>query len=244
MRLAFNFASGSADADEALLGPFLNCKTLSPSQSLYAFSFQSQMDTNLDYSYASLYSPTSHALPKRSRSRFVTTLKHVVYRSTNKPPTLSRSSTAPNKVSSKNLTRSWDSWHITWKRRGQTPGMDDYLTLEQLENVWYKQDFYVGCISVPQKVTQYTFTEAVEAPLIAEHNVSARRQQESQPLPNLENFLPNNPSSHDTIIDGAIHPALRPVPYLKDLPTLTPEAATSHRLVVSVPDTHWTYGRD
>ena len=202
------------------------------------------MDTNLDFSYASLYSHRSQVPPKRSRSRFVTTLKHVIQRSTSKPPKLARITTGSKIAPPKNLIRSWENWHSAWKRRVQSPGMDDYLTLEQLENVWYKQDFYVGCTSVPQEVTQYTFTEAVESPLITEHNVSARQQQELQSVSNLVPFLPNDPSRGDTIIDGAIHPALRPIPYLEDSPTMTPQAKPSYRLVVSVPNTLWTYGRD
>ncbi|KAL8677231.1 MAG: hypothetical protein Q9186_006324 [Xanthomendoza sp. 1 TL-2023] len=43
----------------------------------------------------------------------------------------------------------------TRTRKGQhsrehVPSMIDYLTLAQLENVWYKQDSYKGTVSVPQ----------------------------------------------------------------------------------------------
>lgn len=34
--------------------------------------------------------------------------------------------------------------------REHIPSMIDYLTLAQLENVWYKQDAYKGCVSAPQ----------------------------------------------------------------------------------------------
>ena len=129
-----------------------------------------------------------------------------------------------------------------WKRRGQTPGMDDYLTLEQLENVWYNQDFYVGCVSVPQTVAQYTFTEAVEAPLIADHSSGARQHRSS---PNLNNASSGAPLDGSIIIDGSVHPALRPTPYLEDSPSILEEhAAPVSRRAVAVPDTNWTYGRD
>ena len=138
-----------------------------------------------------------------------------------------------------------DNWQTMWKRRGQTPGMEDYLTLEQLENVWYKQDFYVGCMSLPQVVTQYTFTEAVEVPLIAEHNPDTRQHREPRPPPDLDSPLPPIPGQNaSTCIDGAIHPALRPNPYLNDSPALTPPVLPPGRLAVAVPDTNWTYGRD
>ncbi|MCJ1225329.1 hypothetical protein MMC12_001978 [Toensbergia leucococca] len=37
------------------------------------------------------------------------------------------------------------------RHREQIPSMIDYLTLEQLENVWRKQDTYKGCVEIPQK---------------------------------------------------------------------------------------------
>ncbi|KAI4250156.1 MAG: hypothetical protein L6R40_000328 [Gallowayella cf. fulva] len=36
------------------------------------------------------------------------------------------------------------------RSREQIPSMIDYLTLAQLENVWYKQDSYKGTVSAPQ----------------------------------------------------------------------------------------------
>ncbi|KAL8714588.1 MAG: hypothetical protein Q9220_001536 [cf. Caloplaca sp. 1 TL-2023] len=36
------------------------------------------------------------------------------------------------------------------RHRENVPSMIDYLTLAQLENVWYKQDSYKGCVSTPQ----------------------------------------------------------------------------------------------
>ena len=36
------------------------------------------------------------------------------------------------------------------RSREQVPSMIEYLTLAQLENVWYKQDSYKGTVSAPQ----------------------------------------------------------------------------------------------
>ena len=92
--------------------------------------------------------------------------------------------------------------------------MDDYLTLEQLEGIWTKQDSYVGCVSAPQKITQYTYDEAVEAPLIADHSTGPRQQQVSSVVLDLDRELPPLPALPDqndaTVVDGTLHPALRP----------------------------------
>ena len=55
------------------------------------------------------------------------------------------------------------------QRRGETPGMDDYLTLAELENVWQTQDVYLGCYDAPQRARGYTYTDPVEAPTITKH---------------------------------------------------------------------------
>lgn len=55
------------------------------------------------------------------------------------------------------------------QRRGQTPGMDDYLTLTELENVWSTQDAYLGCHDAPQRVSGYDFRDPVEVPTISKH---------------------------------------------------------------------------
>ena len=200
------------------------------------------MDLTTDSSFASLYSSPSHFPSKgRRRPRFLKTLKSFAHGSNEILTGWKCPKNGHPEISSQDSGRP-HAWPSLWKRRGQTPGMDDYLTLEQLENVWYNQDFYVGCVSVPQMVTKYTFTEAVEAPLIADHDSSARQP---RPRPN-----PNSPSSspphHDpTVIDGSVHPALRPTPYLEDSPIiLKHHPATTGRRAVAVPTTNWTYGRD
>ena len=201
----------------------------------------------MDSSFESLYSSPSQKLRKESRSpRYLSAWKCLTHGS-KKEPLVSKSPWKANKKTASQDTprsHSWDSWQIM-KPRGRTPGMDDYLTLEQLENVWYKQDSYVGCVSVPQIVTEYTFTEAVEAPLIAEHSLDAQQQRLRRPASDINNRPPSAPSPNGTLlIDGTIHPALRPVPYLKDYSKSTPDLGSSNRVAVSVPDTNWTYGRD
>lgn len=126
--------------------------------------------------------------------------------------------------------------------------MDDYLTLAQLENAWHKQDSYVGCVIAPQKITQYTFQEAVEAPLIANHTsrIRSRSHQGPRIAPDLNGPLPSPPRRDETtVIDGAVHPALRPIPYLADnTPIMTLHDVPQRRLASEVPDTSWTYGRN
>ena len=57
------------------------------------------------------------------------------------------------------------------QRRGHTPNLDDYLTLSQLENVWQTQDVYLGCYDAPQRTTNYSYTDPVEAPTVTKHQV-------------------------------------------------------------------------
>ncbi|KAL6716523.1 hypothetical protein ACLMJK_006090 [Lecanora helva] len=201
------------------------------------------MAISLDESFASLYNSSNSLPSRRSRSPLITTFKYFNRRSKSKSRIGACTKNVPAEPALKAPTKSWDNWHLSWKRRGQTPGMDDYLTLEQLENVWYKQDFYVGCISVPQEATQYTFTEAVEVPLIAEHTVRAQRQRE-QPLALRQPSANGVPRDTATMVDGVIHPALRPVPYVVDSSSSRSQAAAPvDRVAVAVPNTNWTYGR-
>ena len=145
---------------------------------------------------------------------------------------------------------SWDV-SVPWKRRGQTPGMDDYLTLAQLEECLDRQSSYIGCMEIPQQVTQYSFTETAEAPLIAKHSTDTQPtpsyQEESERrirLSHLANQI--NPA----VIDGVTHPALRE-PAVQSIPSIVvdkelPPIKTqfeSRRLAVPVPSTNWTYGR-
>ena len=145
------------------------------------------------------------------------------------------------------------SWDLStpWKRRGQTPGMDDYLTLAQLEECLDRQNHYIGCIEVPQQVTQYSFSETAEAPLIAKHSTDTRppqtTQEESEPRIRLSH-LANQTNS--AVIDGVTHPAFREsamqaIPSIivdKELPPIKPDFEAD-RLGVPVPSTNWTYGR-
>ena len=143
---------------------------------------------------------------------------------------------------------SWDA-STRWKGRGQTPGMDDYLTLAELEECLDRQSIYIGCIEIPQQVTNYPFNESAEAPLIANHSTDTRPTQTHQegPEPRIRlSHLANQINS--AVIDGVIHPAfresaLRPIPSIvvdKELPPI--KGLISDRVAVSVPSTNWTYG--
>ena len=160
----------------------------------------------------------------------------------------------------------------SWKRRGQTPGMGDYLTLSQLENLWMAQECYLGCIYVPQEIDEYNYQEAVEAPVMVKHDIINRPDEPSPPLPPPKDHGPQI-LIHDestNIIDGAVHPALRSRPYLSSPSTLSLRPRSLHprplqprplqprplqtrpvqsnpqppRLAITVPHTLWTYGRD
>ena len=149
-----------------------------------------------------------------------------------------------------NRPHSWDV-STPWKIRGQTPGMDDYLTLAQLEECLDRQSSYIGCMEIPQQVRQYSFTETAEAPLIAKHSTDARPTQTAQgeqepriQLPHLSNH------TNSAVIDWITHPALRgsasqPVPSIiveKELPPIEAHVEPG-RVAVPVPSTNWTYGR-
>lgn len=196
----------------------------------------------MDSSFETLYCDASQSPPKCSRSpRFLTTVKELHKSiSTKGSRTVSRKHTSRDSPCP-SLQES-SAKHILWKRRGQTPGMDDYLTMAQLENAWHKQDSFVGCVIAPQKISQYSYQEAVEAPLIASHITP----QPSRRAPDLNSPLPNIPQDHDaSFVDGAIHPALRSTPYLFDNSSSTTQLSMPLlRIATEVPDSNWTYGRD
>lgn len=145
---------------------------------------------------------------------------------------------------------SWDS-STQWKRRGQTPGMDDYLTLAQLEECLDRQSSYIDFIELPQQVTQYSFKEIAEALPIAKHPTDTQPtqtyQEESRPSIQLSH-LANQTNA--AVIDGVTHPAFResasrPIPSIvvdKKLPPIEAQFGCD-RLAVPVPSTNWTYGK-
>ena len=146
-------------------------------------------------------------------------------------------------MTSRHALRNSSPNEVLWKRRGQTPEMDEYLTLTELENVWHTQDAYALCVCAPQSVAQYTFQEAVEVPLIAKHDIRRSPSLNAVQLePSRSHLLFQlNVQDDSTVINGAVHPALRPSPYLSDeqLPTYK---SSPPRLAISVPNTSWTYG--
>ena len=143
---------------------------------------------------------------------------------------------------------SWDA-SILWKRRGQTPGMDDYLTFAQLEECLDRQSSYTGCMEIPQQVTQYSYIETAEAPLIAKHSTATRPTQASKSEHRVRLSQLATQTS-PAVIDGVTHPALResplqPIPSIvvdKELPPIDAQSE-SGRLAVPVPSANWTYGR-
>ena len=109
----------------------------------------------------------------------------------------------------------------TWKRRGQTPDMDDYLSMGQLENIWMYQDSHTAGVETPLSCRTYSFHDIPEAPTIVRH----KREYDTE-NPSMEDLSPTNHSSVDegavddlvtdegVIVDGFVHPAFRPRPYL------------------------------
>ena len=146
-----------------------------------------------------------------------------------------------------------NSWDVStsWKSRGQTPGMDDYLTLAQLEECLDRQSFYIGCMEMPQQLTQYAFNEIAEQPLKARNSTDIRPVQTHQRSSETRiqlSHLANQ--TNPAVIDGVTHPAFREsasqsVPFIIVDKELSPTESQSkpHRLVVPVPSTNWTYGR-
>lgn len=121
--------------------------------------------------------------------------------------------------------------------------MDEYLTLTELESVWNKQDSCGLCVYAPQNVTQYTFQEAVELPLIAKHEFRPRSMELTRSEPAQSDRIPQiNVQDDSTIIDGAVHPALRPNFYLSEVDSPTSKRVPP-RLVIPVPNTDRTYGK-
>lgn len=196
--------------------------------------------------------------PRPSRSpRILRTVKDLVQRPTTKfvsqkTPRSARSKSAAfhyddgantGKSSRRAAQKDHSPPEVSWKRRGHTPEMDEYLTLTELESVWNKEDSCALCVYAPQNVTQYTFQEAVELPLIAKHELRPRSMESTRSEPVQRDPIPQKTVQDDSaIVDGAVHPALRPNSHFSDdeIPTYKP---LPPRLVISVPDTDWTYGR-
>ena len=201
----------------------------------------------MDSSYNSLHCHCQCQTPRstrRSRSpRLFASVKGLVHRS---PPSsisqnrLGRPSStdssskctqcSPRPASSNGFPK-----QTLWERRRQTPGMDDYLTLAQLENAWQEQDTFIGYVEAPQNITRYAFTEAAEAPLIAKSRIEGPIDALRPPI-HLELQPLHLPNQDETLaIDGAVHPALRSTPYLPDEGSNLQSRAFSGRYAVAVP---------
>ncbi|KAL9129600.1 MAG: hypothetical protein Q9217_001988 [Psora testacea] len=156
--------------------------------------------------------------PKKSQ-KFLTSVKGLLHRSSRSVGDIRSSKSTQNLTITHrdrpSRSKSLDNIDkpLPWKQRGQTPGMDDYLTLAELETVWVTQDSYVGSIQAPQKSTRYTYVEPVEAPTIVKHQIQTEIRQ--QPLPKLR-ITTDSPSSQRTShgegsseVDGMAPLALR-----------------------------------
>lgn len=195
------------------------------------------------------YAFNTQTRPQRNRSpRFLNAVKGLVHRASTGSLPARRPGSADSNAdtlhrsdsdsSSSRGSQDSSTKQILWKRRGQTPGMDDYLTLSQLQNVWDSQDSYLGFVNAPQEATQYTFQEAIEAPVITKHNIIKRP---TKALPPPKNSVPRIQFQDDpNVIDGSVHPALRPEPYISDddSPRIQ-QRPPPPRLAIVVPPTSW-----
>ena len=96
-----------------------------------------------------------------------------------------------------------------WKQRGQTPGMDDYLTLAELESVWINQDSYVGGVEAPERAANYEYIEPVEAPTSVKHQILPESSRPTLPQLQIPKSYSPSPRQLDqrdgdvmTIVDG------------------------------------------
>lgn len=124
---------------------------------------------------------------------------------------------------------------------GQTPAMDDYLTLTQLEDIWHQQDCYRGIVKTPQLVNEKPF----EFSTGTKHDDSTWPVQSFWSKPRDEQQLSHlaHQTSHATI-DGVVHPALRAMPHFsQETKPEKPRPMQPSRLVIPVPTTYFTYGR-
>lgn len=145
--------------------------------------------------------------------------------------------------------RSWDV-STPWKRRDQTPGMDDYLTFAQLEECLDRQSSFIGYIEIPQQVTRYSFNGTAEALRIAKRSPDTQPTQTYQEPERRMQLSHLASQTNPAVIDGLTHPAFREsasqrIPSIivdKELPPTAPQSK-SDRLAVPVPDSNWTYGR-
>jgi len=119
-------------------------------------------------------------LSRRKSNRLLSTVKSLVHRpsksigaipSSHSTPQISRffNDGPPMRATSLPAASALEQ-QLTPTQRGQTPGMDDYLTLSELENVWVTQDTYVGCVQAPIRPAKHTFEEVAEVPTVVKHH--------------------------------------------------------------------------
>ena len=116
------------------------------------------------------------------------------------------------------------------QRRGQTPGMDDYLTLTELENVWRTQDTYLGCHDAPQRASGYDFIDPVEVPTVSKHQPPSEHAMAPSPRmrePMHQQHRPHQSQQHRRPHRTHGPQPLNPHSHRKDLPP-NPESAHVH----------------
>ena len=156
----------------------------------------------MEPSFDSLYYGTQNnrsqkSLALRKPQKLLSSVKGFVHRSSrsvNIPASKSHNSLSVEQTNWPPRSRSLNSASQSsyWTQRGRTPGMDDYLTLAELEGVWITQDPYVGCPEAPQGSKDYTYVEPVEAPTITKHQISV--ESPKPPLPQLRIPPSNSPA--------------------------------------------------
>ena len=149
------------------------------------------------------------SLPLKKPQRFLSSVKDLLHRKTRSVGEI-RSSGHPRSKSLDTVERP-----SAWKPPGQAPGMDDYLTLAELEIVWVTQDTYVGSVGAPQEITGYTYIGPVEAPTFIKHQIQPEITRQSLPIlqripTDSVPFPKPSECGKDSVVKDASHPWLQP----------------------------------
>lgn len=147
-------------------------------------------------------------------------------------------------------SKTW-SGYIKPKKREEIPDPESYMTLTQLENMWLTQDVFMGSVLPPQSMVGCDM-EASVAPTLGV-------QYPPRYLP--DSSTCRGSESHDNVVGGIVHPALRPdwtrspglsrrhsEEFFSPLSEYSPyqqlqDSAWLCRTTVEVPTANWTYGR-
>ena len=190
------------------------------------------INPTMDHSYLPVHSAASYdghsSSQEDRRPKFLSAIGNLVSKSMKKPLrprrrsdaesfASSRASSGQSRPSSQVETEQSSVPRATWKRRGQTPDMDDYLSMSQLEDVWSYQDSYTGAVETPLTAKSYSFQEISEAPTFVKHKHYHSVNTSLEDLSNYETSPSVSIPDDSAIVDGVVHPALRSTPYLQTL---------------------------